>query len=162
MFNEDAALYPLEDMECGYRLVQSGLRLEFLPAARGRHVHKMRAEWVPKKGRRLGRAQFAVTQVVPDPRLKERLAIASTESGFISSAWRLTKRGVLRVVENPLTFWVLRRLGAEGARRSAVTDFYYYLIFRRNVLHGYRDARAEHSAPRDGRSPRQSELVSFK
>jgi glycosyltransferase involved in cell wall biosynthesis len=162
MFNEDATLYPLEDMECGYRLVQSGLRLEFLPCARGRHVHKMKAEWVPKKGQRLGRAQFAVTQVVPDRRLKERLAIVNPESGLPSLAWRQIKRGLLRVVENPITFWILRMLGGEGSRRTAVTDLYHYLIFRRNVLHGYRDARAEHRGSRGGRSHRPSELVSFK
>jgi len=140
MFDEDSALYPLEDMECGYRLVEAGLRLEFLPQASGQHIHKMKPEWVPAKGQRLGRAQFAVTQKVRDVRMKKWLALASPDLPYATRLWRLVKRGILRTVDNPITLFGLRCLGAERPRRSRVTDLFYYLKFRRNVISAYHAA----------------------
>ena len=42
-FDEDPALHPLEDMECGYRLMSAGMRLQFLADAAGCHLHQMPA-----------------------------------------------------------------------------------------------------------------------
>jgi hypothetical protein len=49
-------------------------------------------------------------------------------------------------VDNPLTIACLKLFGATRNKRSRMTDFYYFLVFRRNLLAGYyqakRDARA--------------------
>jgi glycosyltransferase involved in cell wall biosynthesis len=146
MFDEAPALHPVEDMECGYRLSRGGLRLEFLPAARGQHVHQMRPEWVASKGTRTGEAQFALTLKVPDPGVKERFGILDGTLRWRLRAWRSVRRGAFKLVDNPLTLALLRRLGAEGAVRTRVTDAYHYLIFRRHMLAGYRAARLSHAA----------------
>lgn len=140
MFDEDAALHPLEDMECGYRLFQSGLRLTFLPSARGQHLHNMRPQWVAEKGQRTGRAQFALSRKVPDLGLKQRFGILSSDLPLGMLLWRLLRRTAFRMVDNPLTFRLLCTFGAQNPSRSKFSDAYYYLLFRRNILAGYNAA----------------------
>jgi glycosyltransferase involved in cell wall biosynthesis len=144
LFDEDPALHPLEDMECGYRLFAQGLRLEFLPEATGAHEHKLDPVVVPQKGLRTGRAQFALVCKVPDIGLKERFRILSPDLSSSAFFWRLMRRAFARAVDNPLTLGLLRGLGAERSKRNWVTDLYYFLIFRRNVLAGYKAAKKEH------------------
>jgi glycosyltransferase involved in cell wall biosynthesis len=146
MFDEDPALHPVEDMECGYRLFGNGLRLTFLPEARGEHVHYMQPEWVARKGTRTGQAQFALTLKVPDLGIKRRFGILDGSLPLPLLAWRTLRRGAFRVVDNPLTLGVLRRLGAVRDERSRITDAYYYLVFRRSMLDGYGAARRAHAS----------------
>lgn len=150
LFDEDAALHPVEDMECGYRLFQRGLNLAFLTSARGQHVHKMDARWVAQKGHRTGRANFALSQKVPDRGLKERFGILSLDLPLWLLLWRTIRRGAFRMVDNTFTSWILRHLGAQRPHRSIISDAYYYLVFRRNMVAGYKSALREHrgvSAP---------------
>jgi glycosyltransferase involved in cell wall biosynthesis len=143
MFDEEPALHPLEDMECGYRLFARGLRLEFLPQARGAHVHKMNPAGVPQKGQRTGRAQFALACKVPDVSFKRRFKILSRDLGPRARFSRILRRALGRVVDNPLALATLRGLGAERSERNRITDLYYFLIFRRNVVAGYESAERE-------------------
>jgi glycosyltransferase involved in cell wall biosynthesis len=143
VFDEDPILHPLEDMECAYRLFSRGLKLEFLLEARGEHLHQMRPSWVPAKGERTGRAQFALTRKVPDIRIRERFGIIAPELSFGSLMWRALRRMAFRITDNPLTHAALRAFGAERGYRNGVTDLYYYLIFRRNILAGYYAAKKE-------------------
>jgi len=140
MFRDDGSLPLLEDMECGYRLAQQGMRLHFHPAARGLHVHKMQNSWVAAKGYSTGRAQYALTQIVPDVAVKSRFGVLSRDLPLPLLAWRLLRRAAFRCIDNPLTIAMLRAMGAKRPVRSKLSDFYYYLIFRRNMLQGYRDA----------------------
>jgi GT2 family glycosyltransferase len=143
LFDEDPSLHPLEDMECGYRLFAHGLRLEFLPEARGAHVHKMNAAGVPQKGQRTGRAQFALSCKVSDVGLKHRFRILSSDLSTSAYLYRLTRRTFAWVIDNRLTLAMLRALGAEQSRRNRITDMYYFLVFRRNVVAGYNAAKRE-------------------
>jgi hypothetical protein len=45
------------------------------------------------------------------------------------------------IVNNPLTLAVLRLAGANNGRRSRRSDFYYFLIFRGNLLAGYAESK---------------------
>jgi glycosyltransferase involved in cell wall biosynthesis len=145
-FDEDPKLHPLEDMECGHRLAQAGLQLRFLPEARGCHLHKLLPAGVPAKGVRTGRAQSALIRKVPDPALKRRFGILTADQPLRVRALRLTRRAAFRVVDNPLTHLALRALGATSGRRSRASDIYYYLMFRRAMLVGFREAEHEHRA----------------
>lgn len=148
MFDEDAALHPVEDMECGYRLWRRGLHLEFLPEARGEHVHQMRPEAVARKGTRTGEAQFALTLKVPDAGVKERFGVLDGTLPWWLLGWRALRRGAFWLADNPLARALMRRLGAEGPVRTRVTDAYWYLLFRRHMVAGYRSARRAHAASR--------------
>ena len=143
LFDEDPALHPLEDMECGYRLCEKGRKLTFLPEARGAHVHKMNPAGVAQKGQRTGRAQVALIEKVPDVALKERFRILSPDMSIRAYLYRLMRRTIALTVDNPLTLAVLRILGAERFNRNRITDWYYFLIFRRNVVAGYNAAKKE-------------------
>lgn len=140
MFRDDGSLPLLEDMECGYRLARRGMRLHFHPNARGLHLHKMQSAWVPAKGYSTGQAQYALGQIVPDVAVKSRFGVLSCDLPPYLLAWRLLRRAAFRAADNQLTMAVLRGLGAEGPVRSKVSDLYYYMIFRRNMLRGYHDA----------------------
>jgi hypothetical protein len=61
------------------------------------------------------------------------------------------------LVNTPPVRAVLRLLGAESGRRTRVSDFYYFLIFRGNMLAGYAAARRE---ARAGRLPELREASS--
>lgn len=146
VFDEDSALHPLEDMECGYRLFQAGLDLQYLPHATGAHLHKTQPADVAKKGQRTGRAQVELLRKVPDVGVRARFGILTPQLPFTLLAWRFLRRCAFRIVDNPLTIWMLRAMGAETRRRDAITDAYYYLMFRRNMLLGYAQATRELSA----------------
>jgi glycosyltransferase involved in cell wall biosynthesis len=143
LFDEDPSLHPLEDMECGYRLCTHGLRLEFLPEARGAHVHKMNPAGVAQKGQRTGRAQFALSGKVSDVGLKDRFRILSSDLSTPAYIYRVMRRAIALAIDNRLTLAVLRGLGAERSKRNRITDMYYFLIFRRHVVAGYNAAKNE-------------------
>lgn len=145
VFNEDSDLHPLEDMECGYRLFQEGMDLRYLPQATGAHLHKTKAADVAKKGQRTGRAQVALLRKVPDVGVRSRFGILTPQLPFPQLMWRFARRCVFRVVDNPATHWILRQMGAETRPRSPVSDLYYYLIFRRNMLIGFAAAQREYT-----------------
>ena len=149
MFLDDGSLSLLEDMECGYRLAQHGMKLRFHPQARGRHVHKMKREWVASKGYNTGQAQYRLAMKVPDIAVKERFGILSRDLPPLTLFKRICRRAAFYFVDTPLTSAVLRLLGAEGDERSRVTDLYYYLTFRRNMLAGYRAIAEEAKRKRE-------------
>lgn len=142
-FDEEAALHPLEDMECGHRLARAGLRLRFLPEARGCHLHNLDPGAVSLKGRRTGRAQSALIRKVPDLALKRRFGILTPDQPLRIKAQRYARRLAFRIVDNPFTHLALRAMGATGGRRSRASDLHYYLIFRRTMVAGFREAQAE-------------------
>ena len=142
-FDEDPVLHPLEDMECGYRLAEAGLRLRFRPEARGRHWHKLAPKDVPAKGRRIGRAQAALIRKVPDLALRRRFGILTDDQPLHIKTVRRMRRLGFRLVDNRLTHVALRAVGAAARRRSRATDLYYYLIFRRAMVAAFAEAQAE-------------------
>lgn len=139
MFDESMLYF--EDMVCGYKLACNGIQLKFLPQARGRHMHKLVPSAVPHRGLLTGKWLHSMTQCIPDRGMKERFGIFSPDVRPHLLVWRLCKRLAFRIVDNPLVMWILKALGAERRARSALTDFYYYLIFRRNMLTGYYRAK---------------------
>lgn len=143
-FDEDPALHPVEDMEWGYRLMRNNMKLRFLPAGRGKHLHKMNRADVSAKGERTGRAQFALTKKVPEVSVFERFGIVSTALPLHRMIYRAMRRLAFRLVDNRLTLCCLKALGAETSERNSITDAYFYLEFRRAVVAGYKAAHKEH------------------
>ena len=145
-FIKDAGLFDerflgYEDMLCGHQLVNRGMHLHFLPSARGQHFHQLKPEGVATKGRWYGRWQYAFVAQLPLPAVKERFGVLSLEIGLLTLMKRLVRRAGFRLVDNPLTLACLRGMGATRPVRSAVSDFYYFLIFRRHLLAGYYEAK---------------------
>jgi hypothetical protein len=138
MFDEDLRGY--EDTLCGHRLAAHGMHLHFLPSARGQHLHQLKPSGVATKGIWYGRWLFAFLERLPDRALKERFGILSPDLGALTFTKRLVKRLAFHAVDNPVTHVCLRALGATRSRRTRISDFYYFLIFRRNVLRGYAEA----------------------
>jgi glycosyltransferase involved in cell wall biosynthesis len=142
MYRVDPELTLLEDMECGYRMFRSGLRLSFLPSARGQHVvERLTVNDVAEKGYHTGKTQYRLLELVPEVSIKARFGVLSRDLGTREFLWRLVRRGAFRLIDNSITAGLLVLLGARGHRRTRVTDFYYRLIFRRNMVAGYDDAR---------------------
>jgi glycosyltransferase involved in cell wall biosynthesis len=139
MFDESFMCY--EDTVCGYRLALNGMHLHFWPAARGAHLHQMTTEGIPARGLYLGRWLLPFLEQVPDPAAKERFGVLSADLPKSVLLRKIAGRIVFRITDNPLTIAILEALGARGSQRSRVTDFYYSLIFRRNILAGYREAK---------------------
>ncbi len=141
MFDESFLYY--EDMICGHRLAGNGMKLYFVSDARGQHLHQLRPAALGSKGRFLGRWLVPFVERTPEPAVKERFGILSAEIGFPLLAKRLVRRAAFRVSDNFLTRAALRALGATNGKRSRVSDAYYFLIFRRNLLAGYYEALRE-------------------
>jgi GT2 family glycosyltransferase len=139
MFDEAMLYY--EDMVCGYRLAQHGMQLRFLPSARGKHVHKLVAAGVPQKGLFSGHWLHKLVECVPDRDLKERFGIFSKDVRPYLLVWRMLMRAGFRLVCNPLSIYFMKLLGAEKQTRNRLTDWYFYSVFRRNVLAGYYQAK---------------------
>ena len=153
MFDESFLGY--EDMLCGHRLASHGMHLHFLPAARGQHLHLLKAAGVPAKGIWYGRGLYALVERIPERAVKERFGILSTDLGAVTLSKRLLNRLAFRIIDNPVTLACLKLLGATGPKRSRFSDFYYFLIFRRNLLAGYYRAKREARGSR-GTSAKQA------
>jgi glycosyltransferase involved in cell wall biosynthesis len=143
LFNENPVLHPVEDMEWGYRLMRQNMKTRFIAAARGKHLHKICSDDVVAKGERTGRAQFALIQMVPDTSIHERFGIVSTALPPWRILYRAMRRAAFRIVDNPVTIGVLKTLGAQKSHRNRITDAYYYLIFRRSIVAGFKAAKRE-------------------
>lgn len=141
MFDERFLYY--EDMICAHRLASQGMHLHFLTAARGQHLHQLKPSAVPAKGQMIGRWLYPFVERIPERVVKERFGILSLDIGVPLLTKRLLKRMAFRLIDNPATLAFLNLLGATGNKRSRITDFYYFLVFRRNLLSGYYQARRE-------------------
>ena len=146
MFDETFLYY--EDILCGHRLAAAGMDLHFWPDARGQHLHQMTSAGLPAKALFLGRWLQPLLERVPDPSLKDRLGVLSPELPKRIILKRAASRLAYSLVDNPLTMAALRMGGAAEPRRSRLSDFYYGLIFRRNLLAGHREARRQARAGR--------------
>lgn len=144
MFDERFLCY--EDMICGHRLATHGMHLHFLPSARGQHLHQLKAAGIPAKGRWYGRWLYAFVEHLPEPAIKERFGILSTDLGAHPVIKWLLNRMAFRIAHNSVTIACLRLLGATRTKRSRVTDLYYSSVFRRNLLAGYYQAKREAAA----------------
>jgi glycosyltransferase involved in cell wall biosynthesis len=132
-----------EDVICGYKLHHAGMELHFVEAARGEHLHQLKASGLPAKGTFTGRWIYATVQAIRAPEVLDRYGVLAPEIGPLRYLKRLANRAVFRIVDNPLTHLLLRSLGAERGHRSRWSDMYYYLLFRRHIVAGYHQARQE-------------------
>lgn len=148
MFDETFLYF--EDMICGHRLASNGMHLHFLPSARGQHLHQLKASGLPSKGIFTGRWLYAFVERVPERAVKERYGILSTDLPFRILVKRLLNRLGFHLVDNRVIMTCLRLLGATNGKRSRLSDLYYYVIFRRNMVAGYYQAKRE---VRTGRAP---------
>jgi len=135
LFNEDVVL--------GHKLDRAGMRLHFLPAARGEHLHQLKLEGLRAKAHHAGRWIYATVQELPDKEVIERYGVLSPRLGGRLYAKRLVRRIAFRIVDNPVTHAVLRALGAENGKRSRWSDMHYGLLHRRWVVAAYHEARRE-------------------
>jgi len=144
MFDESFLYY--EDMICGHRLAAGGMQLHFVSGALGQHLHQLRPADLPAKGRFLGRWLVPFAERIPETVVKERFGILSADIGFRLLAKRLLRRAAFRASDNAATRILLRMLGAANGKRSRLSDAYYFLIFRRNLLAGYYEALRQRRA----------------
>jgi glycosyltransferase involved in cell wall biosynthesis len=141
MFDERFLYY--EDMICAHRLASHGMHLHFVPAARGQHLHQLKASAVPAKGQWVGRWLYPFVEQIPERDVKKRFGILSMDIGILLLVKRLLMRMAFRVIDNSVTITYLKLAGATGNKRNRITDFYYFLVFRRNLLAGYYQAKRE-------------------
>jgi glycosyltransferase involved in cell wall biosynthesis len=153
MFDESFLYY--EDMLCGYRLANKGMQLHFLPSARGQHLHQLKPSGVAAKGLFTGRWLYALIERLPDPAAKERFGVLSLDLPAGVLLKRVVRRMAFRIVDNPATMVMLKLAGATRGKRSRVGDLYYYIIFRRNVVAGYYEAKRL-ARDGEGRTSRQT------
>ncbi len=139
MFDEEFLGY--EDMICGHQLHRAGMVLRFCPEARGQHLHQLKAAGVAAKGFWYGRWLYALIQKLPEREMLIRFGILSPKIGWGLLAKRLVMRAAFQIVNTPLTRASLRLAGAEGGKRTRISDFYYFLVFRGNMLSGYAEAK---------------------
>ena len=132
-----------EDVICGHRLNRNGMALHFLPGARGEHLHQLQPAGLAAKGIFTGRWIHATVQHLPEPEIIDRYGVLSAKLGPRRFAKRLLNRIVFRALDNPATRLALKWAGATNGRRSRVSDLYYYLLFRRNIVLGYNQAKRE-------------------
>jgi glycosyltransferase involved in cell wall biosynthesis len=130
-----------EDIVCGYKLAQAGMVLRFEEKAKGQHLHQLKLEDVALKGRFVGQWIWATAQTTRTPEVLDRYGVLAKELGFKKSLKRVVNRIGFWVLDNPLTYGALHMLGAKKPIRSKVTDFYYYLIYRKEILKGFRLAK---------------------
>ena len=141
MFDEAFLYY--EDVVCGYKLERNGMRLRFQPLARGQHLHQLKPSGVAAKGLFTGLWLYAFLEKIPDRAAKERFGVLSTDLRLDVLVRRLAGRALFRMIDNPFTVFCLEAMGAKGSKRGRITDSYYRLIFRRNVMEGLKRARRE-------------------
>lgn len=146
MFDESLLAY--EDMVCGYKLENSGMHLHFASEGRGQHLHQFKAAGVEAKGIFYGLWLHPLELAIPERAVHERFGMLSRDLGPALFAKRLVNRAALLVLANALTYAILRAAGATSGPRSRVSDFYYYLLFRRNTVRGYARARRQARADR--------------
>ncbi len=140
-----------EDVICGHRLNRAGMRLHFVKAARGEHLHQLTTAGLPAKAEFTGRWIYATVKEIPEREVFDRYGVLSPKLGPRLYLRRLVRRLAFRVLDNPLTHAVLRGLlGAGSGQRSRWSDLHYMLLFRRGVVAGYHRARRE-DARRQGR-----------
>jgi cellulose synthase/poly-beta-1,6-N-acetylglucosamine synthase-like glycosyltransferase len=139
----DEAFLFNEDVICGHQLDQAGMRLHFVPSARGEHIHQLTLAGLPAKAEFTGRWIFATVRRLPERAVLERYGVLGPELGWWRWARRVARRTLFRVVDNPITHVVLRALGAGSGRRNRWSDLHYGLLFRRWVVAGYHRARRE-------------------
>ncbi len=144
MFDESFLYY--EDVLCGHKLAGNGMHLHFWPSARGQHLHQLKPTGLPSKGRFTGRWLYSFSERVPDPEAKRRFGIIAKDIGVPLILKRVLSRTAFRILDNPFTMTALRFLGATGGDRSRISDLYYYIVFRRNVVAGYYQAKREAEA----------------
>jgi glycosyltransferase involved in cell wall biosynthesis len=147
MFDESFLYY--EDVVCGYQLQRNNMELHFWPSARGQHLHQLKPSGVASKGLFTGLWLHAFLEKIPDPASRMRFGVLSMDLPASVIVRRALGRIAFRIVDNPLTIACLKTLGATGERRSFITDVYYRIVFRRNLMAGLRQARrqAKTSAP---------------
>jgi len=141
MFDESLLYY--EDVEVARRLADAGMVLRFVPAARGAHLHQLRASGVPAKGEFTGRWLFAFEQRFPEPEIRRRHGILHPSIGGAAYARRLLNRLGFFAVASAPSMGLMQAMGATRGARSKLSDLYYYCLFRKNMLRGYREARRE-------------------
>jgi GT2 family glycosyltransferase len=135
MFDERILL--MEDVEVAHRLERAGMRLFYLPTAKGQHLHHSRPESLKDRAFALGRSVHELTAYVPAPLVKKRFGMVSTDFGLKWFVKRWVRLVAFLVVDNPLTRFALRLVGGRKSKRSRLTDVYYGLVFRRAFLAGY-------------------------
>lgn len=132
-----------EDVICGHRLDRAGMHLHFLPAARGEHLHQLQPSGLEAKGIFTGRWIHATVQHLPEREIIDRYGVLSPKLGPARYAKRLLNRIAFRALDNPLTHAALKMAGATNGKRSRASDLHYYLVFRRNIVRGYNQAKRE-------------------
>jgi glycosyltransferase involved in cell wall biosynthesis len=139
--HDERFLY-FEDILCGYRMWEKGMELRFLPEARGKHLHQMKPSGIPAKGEFTGRWLYVFLEHYPERAVKEWFGVLSLDLPPGMLVRRVFNRIALYTLANPLTMFLIPRLGL-ASRRSRISDFYYYAVFRKNMLAGFRKARRE-------------------
>jgi glycosyltransferase involved in cell wall biosynthesis len=141
MFDESFLYY--EDVLVAHKLEKNGMHLHFNPAARGQHLHQLKPSGVASKGFFTGLWLHAFEQRIPERVVRQRFGILTPSLGLLPFLRRLLNRSMFVVIDQRLTYALLEALGATNGKRTRVSDFYYWLMFRSNMLRGYAQAKKE-------------------
>jgi len=145
MFNERFLYF--EDGLCGYQLSLAGMELRFLPEARGKHWHEIRAFDVQAKGRFIGKWLFEFEKLVPEKAaIQERYGILSMGLRTPVLLHRMLNRVGLMALAIPPLSSLLNAYVANPRPRNRLTDLALYTAFRWSMLAGYRAAKSQPSA----------------
>jgi glycosyltransferase involved in cell wall biosynthesis len=139
MFDESLLFF--EDGLCGYQLAKHGMYLHFLPQARGQHLHRNTPFDVRAKGAFVGTWLHRFEQMVPESEVLVRYGVLSAKLPVAVLIRRLVNRAGLFALGNAVTMQLLKRAADRIGKRSRISDLYYYTLFRRAMLAGYRGAR---------------------
>ncbi len=160
MFDENF-LYN-EDIICGHKLHCHGMQLRFCPEARGQHLHQLKLEAVEEKGIHVGRWIWATSEHLPKPEVLDRYGVLSIHLPWNKYLKRLINRGMFRLIDNFLISGLLRLMGAESGKRSRISDLYYYLLYRRKIVEGFKQAKKQfRQSIRSGKTIEPAQLVRF-
>jgi GT2 family glycosyltransferase len=135
-FDEDFPDGNHEDIELGYRLEQSGLRLLYRDRLLGLHHHAYTVETACRLAYRRGATYWILRSKVPDSVFGEDLGIFS----WHNSPRSVVKSLVRSVLVNDLTAgWWLGWLSID--RESRLRRFFYWKLLGYYINKGYRDGR---------------------
>lgn len=148
MFDESLLYY--EDVEVARRLHDAGMRLRFVPEARGLHLHQMKADGIAAKGEFIGRWLHVFEQRYPEVEIRRRHGVLHPSIGPVRFALRAVNRVGLHALASPPAMALLRGVGATRGQRSRLSDLYLYTLFRSNMLRGYHEAAREARRRGDG------------
>jgi glycosyltransferase involved in cell wall biosynthesis len=136
-FREDWPELCHEDVELGYRWLQSGHLLVYNPQARAEHFHPHTLESAANLQEMIGRYLPLLEKLVDEPRLTERYGVFSWHNSL-----RGVSRGLVRAaIFNSATVPTVQNWLSRQPRNGRLTRWLYWKVLLHYTNRGYRRGR---------------------